>query len=460
MDATDLAFAGLTRQAELVRNGEVSPRELVELSLGRMARIDPQLNSIRVVFAERALAEADQAAGRLGAGDDRPLLGVPVLIKDDTDVAGEITCKGSAANDVPAAADAEVVRRLRAAGAIVLGKTHTPELMQWPFTESATWGITRNPWDTSRSPGGSSGGSGAAVAAGFAAAALATDGAGSIRIPAACCALYGLKPQRGRVPTAPYEDGWQGLTTSGCVTRSVRDTALYLDVVADRADGEGSFSEAAAREPGTLRIAYSTKNPLFAPLSPELRGAFEATIELLRSLGHTVSAYDPAYADVLTEIVPRYLRGVAEDAAALPHPRRLERRTRAMVRMGRTLPAQVVARARAHEAATAARLGKVFADHDVLLTPATAQLPLPIGRYEGRGALWTFNGVARYTPYTPAWNVTGQPAASVPAGFTPEGVPLGVQLVGRPRDEATLLSLSAQLEAARPWADRRPALAA
>ena len=465
MDRTDLAFAGIARQAELVRAGEVSSRELVELYLERMARVGPQLNAVRVVFAERALAEADQAAARRRGGDERPLLGVPVLIKDDVDVAGEVTCKGTGAEDRPATADAESVRRLRAAGAIVLGKTHTPELMQWPFTESSTWGATRNPWDLGRSPGGSSGGSGAAVAAGLAGAASASDGAGSIRIPAACCALFGLKPQRGRIPTAPSEDGWQGLTTFGCVTRSVRDTALWLDVVADRAegDGAGSFAEAAERGEGglpSLRIACSTRNPLFAPLAPELRAAYEETIALLRSLGHTVERVDPPYRDVLTEIVPRYLRGVAEDAATLAHPRRLERRSRGMVRMGRLLPAQVVARARANEATTTRRLGEVFADHDVLLTPATAQLPLPVGRYEGRGALWTFNGVARYTPYTPAWNVTGQPAASIPAGFTPDGLPVAVQLVGRTGDEATLLSLSAQLEAARPWADRRPALAA
>jgi amidase len=461
VDRTDLAFAGIARQAERVRAGEVAPRELVELYLERMARIDPQLNAIRVVFAERALAEADQAAARRRGGDARPLLGVPVLIKDDTDVGGEVTCKGSRAEDRPASADAEVVGRLRAAGAIVLGKTHVPELMQWPFTESATWGVTRNPWDTSRSPGGSSGGSGAAVAAGLCGAASASDGAGSIRIPASCCALYGLKPQRGRIPTAPHEIAWQGLTHLGCVTRSVRDTALWWDVVADREDGEGAFADAAAREPGRLRIACATNNPLFAPLKPELRAAYDETIALLRTLGHTVEEVKVPYGDLLGEIVPRYLRGVADDAATLAHPRRLERRTRAMARMGRMLPDAVVARARAHEAATAERLRRAaFAEHDVLLTPGTAQLPLPVGRYEGRGALWTFNGVARYTPYTPAWNVTGQPAASVPAGFTPEGVPLAVQLVGRPRDEATLLSLSAQLETARPWADRRPPLAA
>ena len=462
MDRVDLAFAGLARQAELVRAGEVSPRELVELCLERIARIDPQLNAVRVVFAERALAEADQAAGRRGAGDERPLLGVPVLIKDDTDVAGEVTCKGSSAEDRPASADAEVVRRLRAAGAIVLGKTHVPELMQWPFTESATWGITRNPWALDRSPGGSSGGSAAAVAAGLAGAASASDGAGSIRIPASCCALFGLKGQRGRVPTAPHDISWQGLTHLGCVTRSVRDTALWWDVVADRFESDplGTWAEAAERQPGRLRIACARNNALFAPVAPEQRAAFEETIALLRSLGHTVEETKVPYGDLLGDLVPRYLRGIAEDAAATAHPRRLERRTRSMARMGRTLPDAVVERARTHERVTAERLNRLLLDHDVLMTPGTAGLPLPIGRYEGRGAIWTFNGVGRYTPYTPAWNVTGQPAASVPAGFTPDGVPLAVQLVGRPHDEATLLSLSAQLEAARPWADRRPPLAA
>jgi amidase len=457
--ATDLAFAGLARQAELVRAGEVTPRELVELCIERIGRIDPQLNAVKELYAERALTEADQAAARRGAGDEqRPLLGVPVLIKDDVDIAGEITAQGTAANDVPAAADAEVVRRLRAAGAIVLGKTNAPELLMFPFTETKTFGITRNPWDLDRAPGGSSGGSAAAVAAGLAPAALASDGAGSIRIPAACCGLFGLKPQRGRVPSAPYEIGWHGMSTIGCVTRSVRDTALWMDVVADRADAP-PFSEAAAREPGTLRIGYSARNPQLVPVKPEPRRAFDEAIALLRSLGHTVEPVKPPYGAIVTDIVPRYLRGISDEAAKLPHPERLEPRTQGMVRMGRMVPDRLLRRVLAHEAAAAARLGRVFADHDVLLTPALAQLPLPIGRYAKRGALWTFNGVARFTPFTPTWNVTGQPAAAVPMGFTDGGVPLSVQLVGRPRDEATLLSLAAQIEAARPWADRRPALA-
>jgi amidase len=461
MNPTDLAFAGLARQAELVRDGEVTPRELVELHLERIERLDPRLNAIRMTFPERALAEADQAAARRQAGDDgRPLLGVPILIKDDVDVAGVDTAYGTSATDgVPAREDAEVVRRLRTAGAIVIGKTHTPELMQWPFTESATWGVTRNPWDPDRTPGGSSGGSGAAVAAGLAAAALATDGAGSIRIPAACCGLFGLKPQRGRVPEAPKQRPWLDLSVTGCVTRTVADTALWLDATADHEPGARPYAEIAASPPGKLRIAFTTRNPLLAPVKAEQREAFERTIELLRELGHDVERVDPPLDPVLPQVIARYLSGIAQDAGRLAHPERLERRTRGMVRMGRLLPERFVRWAQAEEGATTVRLNRVLADHDVLMTPALAALPLPVGRYNGRGALWTFNGVARFTPFTPAWNVTGQPAAAVPAGFTPAGVPLSVQLVGRPRDEATLLSLSAELEAARPWAARRPTLA-
>lgn len=469
MDATELAFAGLVRQAELVRSGEVTPRELVELQLRRIERYDPQLNAVRVVFAERALAEAEQAAARraaarnsaANAAAERPLLGVPVLIKDDVDVAGERTAKGSDADGSrPAERDAEVVRRLRSAGAIVLGKTHTPELMQWPFTESATWGVTRNPWDLARTPGGSSGGSAAAVAAGLAAAALATDGAGSIRIPAACCGLVGLKPQRGRVPEAPKRQPWQDLSTTGVVTRTVADTALWLDVTGDREPGARPYLHAARTPPRRLRIACTTRNPLLVPVDAEPRSAFDETVALLRELGHEVVPAAPALDPALSlQVIARYLRGIAEDAEQLPHPERLERRTRAMARMGRLLPDGFVAWARRQEGASTVRLNRLLVDHDLLLTPALASLPLPVGRFEGRGALWTLNGASRFTPFTPGLNVTGQPAIAIPAGFTAGGLPLSVQAVGRPRDEATLIALAAQLEAARPWSARRPTLA-
>ncbi|HEY3481795.1 MAG TPA: amidase family protein, partial [Streptomyces sp.] len=229
---SDLAFAGAARQAELLRAGELTSRELVDGYLGRIAEIDPRLNAFRLVYGERALAEADQADARLRAGDSRPLLGVPVALKDNVDVAGDVTCYGTRTPRPAATADSEVVRRLRAAGAVLLGRTHLPELAIWPFTESASWGLTRNPWRADVTTGGSSGGSAAAVAAGLAPVALASDGGGSIRIPSACCGLFGLKPQRGRVSLGPLEDHWHGLSVLGAVARRVEDSALFLDAVA------------------------------------------------------------------------------------------------------------------------------------------------------------------------------------------------------------------------------------
>ena len=210
MQGSELAFAGIAHQAQLVREGEIFPRELVQLYLDRIARHDPELNSFRVVMAERALAEAEQAEARRSGGDTRPLLGVPIAIKDNVDIAGEVTTHGTGTYGPPAGEDAEVVKRLRAAGAIVIGKTTLPELAAHGFTESAAWGVTRNPWNLDRSPGGSSGGSATAVAAGLVGAAYASDGAGSIRIPAANCGLYGLKPQRGRVSLMPYPSTGMG----------------------------------------------------------------------------------------------------------------------------------------------------------------------------------------------------------------------------------------------------------
>jgi amidase len=448
----DLAFAGVARQAALVRAGEVSPRELTETALERIGRLDPQLNAFRAVFAERALAEADQAGGRARAGDARPLLGVPIAIKDDQAVAGTPIVWGSNAHDGPQPEDSDLVRRLRAAGAIVIGITRTPELTIWPFTESAAGGITRNPWDPQRTPGGSSGGSAAAVAAGLVGAATASDGGGSIRIPAACCGLFGLKPQRGRVSLAPREEAWHGLSVPGFVTRSVADSALLYEVVT----GE-PFVAAAQRDPGRLRIALSTAvpKPLIARLGRDQRQAAHDTAELLRALGHEVVERDPDYGMAASGFIARYLAGIHDDARAMAHPERLERRTRGMARMGAAVR-PLLGRARAAEATDAARINAIFDDVDVVLGPGTATAPLPVGRYEGRGALWTFNGVAGFVPFQAVWNHLGNPAASVPAGLDADGLPLSVQIAGRPGDEATLLALAAQLESARPWADRRP----
>jgi amidase len=478
MDASEIAFAGIARQAELIAEGELSSRELVELCLGRIERTQPRLNAFRVVFAERALMEADQADARRGAGDarraqdgerlaQRPLLGVPIAVKDDIDVAGEVTAFGTNAHGGPARADAEVVRRLRTAGAVIVGKTNVPELCIWPFTESATFGATRNPWDLQRAPGGSSGGSAAAVAAGLVGAALGSDGAGSIRIPAAWCGLFGLKPQRGCVPLAPRPRAWLGLSVNGVLTRRVADTALFHDVASGPSEVDldsapppaVSFSQAAATPPQRLRIAFSTRLPpgVVTKLDGDAERALAETVELLRSLGHEVSERDPDYGlGTLTALIPRYVRGVRDDARAMPHPERLERRTRGMARLGELVSPRLLERVLAGEAEFARRLNRVFDDHDVLITPATATPPPAIGRLHGRGALWTLNAVAGMVPYNGVWNVTGQPAASVPAGFGADGLPRAVQLVARANDETTLLSLAGQIEAERPWAQHRP----
>jgi amidase len=457
MDPRDLAFAGLERQAQLVRSGEVSSRELVEVCLDRIAALDPQLNAFRTVYGERAALEADQAQARLQGGDERPLLGVPIAIKDNTDVAGDVTTHGTSAHGGPAGADAEVVRRARAAGAIVIGKTNVPPLCALPVTESAAFGTTRNPWSLSHTPGGSSGGSAAAVAAGLVPAALGSDGGGSIRFPSAFNSLFGLKPQRDRVPLGPLPEHWHGMSTVGWIARSVRDTALLYDLTSDGL--AAPLLDAASAPPGPLRIAYSTKIPpgFLAKVDERVRGALMSTVELLRSLGHTLAEDDPDHTfEGYVAANTRVMRGVADEAATLPHRERLDRRFRRITAVARRIPDAQLDRARAAEAGIAARANAIFERHDVLITPVAPEPPFEITRFEGLGAIRTLEASGRAIPFTVPWNQTGQPAAAVPAGFTADGLPLAVQLVGRPGDEATLVALAAQLESERPWADRRP----
>jgi amidase len=462
----DIAFAGAARQAEMVRAGEVSATELVGLYLDRIQRLDPQLNAFRVVLGERAMLEAEQAEARVRAGEERPLLGVPVAIKDESEVAGVVKMVGTDAFDEPAAADSEMVRRLRAAGAIIIGITHLPELAICGFTESATWGVTRNPWNPQRTPGGSSGGSGAAVAAGLVPIASAGDGAGSIRIPAASCGLFGLKPSRGRVSLAPNVEGWRGLAVEGCVSRSVLDTALWLDVVSggsteDEAPPppERPFVEATKRSPGNLRIGYSTQAPraLLPPtVSAEAKQAVADGVELLSSLGHQVSPRDPDWGGIGDTISARFLKGVSETVEEVPHPERLESRTRGFGRLGKILPEALYQKAMARRPAEQARINAVFDSVDVLVMPVMGGTALPIRRWEGKSALQTVLGMSRFYPYCVPWNHLGNPAMAVPAGFSVEGMPLAIQVIGRAGDEETLLSLAAQIEAERPWADKRP----
>jgi amidase len=483
VDASDLAYAGLARQAELIAKGEVSSRELVDVCLERIERLNPKLNAFRVVFDERVRMEADQADARRGAGDgDRPLLGVPIAVKDEFDVAGEVTTFGTNAYGEPAREDSEIVRRARAAGAIVIGKTHMPELGAVPWTESPTWGVTRNPWGLQRSPGGSSGGSAAAVAAGLVGAALAGDGGGSIRFPSAYCGLFGLKTQRGRVPLAPHLDAWHGLCVNGVVARSVRDNALFYDAIAagpadpgapaippsaflaalGQAGGGGGAAGSANGGSGArpLRIAVSSKLPPspLTKLHPENRAALDETVALLRSLGHEVSerAIDHGPLAPPVEFTAIYLRSLHEEAATFAHPERLERRIRSLARLGGMLPPAALDWALGRLDAYAARLNQPLADHDVLLTPVTPAPAPAIGACEGHGWLWTTAVAAATVSHAACWNATGQPACSVPAGFAADGLPRAVQIVGRPNDEATLVALAAQIEAERPWAQERP----
>jgi amidase len=485
MDAAELAFSGISHQAEMIAAGELSARDLLEVYLERIQRLNPRLNAFRVVFRERARMEADQADARRAAGDRRPLLGVPIAVKDEFDVAGEVTTFGTNAYGEPAREDSEIVRRARAAGAVVIGKTQMPELGAFPWTESPTWGVTHNPWNLAHSPGGSSGGSAAAVAAGLVGAALAGDGGGSIRFPAAYCGLFGLKTQRGRVPLAPHVGAWHGLVVNGVLARSVRDTALFYDAIAEGAPDPdapavpaGSFLGALgemeaqteggspASPPGggrtgrPLRIAVSSRLPPspLTKLHPENRAALEETAQLLRRLGHVVNEREVDHGPLAPspEFTAVYLRSIHEEAATFAHPERLERRIRALARVGGALPPGAVDWALRRKAGYAARLNEPLADHDVLLTPVTPAPPPRIGAREGRGWLRTTVEASATVPYAACWNFTGQPACSVPAGFAADGLPRAVQLIGRPNDEATLLALAGQIEAEHPWAQHRP----
>ena len=459
MDASDLAFAGAAAQAQMLAAGELTAPELLEIYLERIARLDSQLRAYRVVLTDKARDEAYAAQDRLDAGERLPLLGVPIAIKDDVDVAGEVTTCGSGGHRPAVTSDAEAVRRLRAAGAVIIGKTNVPELMIFPFTESLTFGATRNPWNPKRTPGGSSGGSAAAVAAGLAPLALGSDGGGSIRIPSSWCGLFGLKPQRDRVSLEPHDAAWHGLSVNGPIARSVLDAALFLDATTTVPGPEGEFVAAATRDPGKLRIALSTKPPtLPVRVGKEELAAVEEAGALLRELGHEVVVRDPGYPPVAmyANFLPRYLRGISDDADAQAHPERLEARTRNMARAGSFFSDRRMAAIRAAEARVSTRIQAIFDDVDVVVTPGTANGPSRIGGYQHRGAVSTLLLVGQRVPYFPIWNVTGQPAAVVPWDLDGDGLPISVQLVGRPFDEATLLSLSAQIEAARPWAQRRP----
>lgn len=489
--------------AALVRAGEVSPGELLELALARLDAVDPVLNAV----VHRMDAEARETAAALEALAPGPgrvaeaaFLGVPFLLKDLLSYfAGTPTTAGSRlVRDFVPDHDTEIVVRYKEAGVVTLGKTNTPELGLLPYTEPELYGPTRNPWDPSRTPGGSSGGSAAAVAAGVVPLAGGGDGGGSIRIPASCCGLFGLKPSRGRTPTGPdYGEVWQGLAVEHVLTRSVRDSAAMLDAVAGPDVGapyvapppDRPFLEEVEREPEPLRVALSTHPFLANAIHPECREAVEDAGRLLEAMGHRVEeavpaldgdAFGRAFLTMVAAETASELREAEAIVGRRPSPSNVEPETWALAAMGRRMSAAEYADALRHLGRVGRRMGRFFEDHDVLVTPTIAEPPPRVGAlrssplerwamkmighlrahafYELLGMLDRAADEAfRFVPYLPLFNATGQPAMSVPLHWTEDGLPVGVHVAARLGEEGLLIRLAARLEEARPWAHRLPA---
>ncbi|MGW7545024.1 amidase [Streptomyces sp. NPDC054770] len=457
--------AGLAESVRALAAGELTSRQLVEECLARIEATQDSLNAFRIVRRTAALAEADAADRELADGVRRPLLGVPVAVKDDTDVAGEPTAFGCPGEFPPVAEDGEAVRRLRAAGAVIIGKTNTCELGQWPFTEGPAFGATRNPWQPGHTPSGSSGGSAAAVAAGLVPAALGSDGAGSVRIPAAWSHLVGIKPQRGRISTWPRGESFQGITVNGTLARTVADAALLLDAASGNHPQDPhrpdqlTLLDAVGREPGRLRIALSLKPPftaLPARLQPEIRTRILELAEKLSELGHTVEEADPPYGQIGLTFVPRAAVGIAERVREAPHPDLLDRRTLETARLGRLLGGAPLRAARRAEATLRGRIGGFFTSYDLILAPTTAAPPPRVGALLGLGPFATDRAMIAACPYAWPWNVLGWPGVNVPAGFTGDGLPVGAQLLGPADSEPPLVSVAAQLEAELRWHELWP----
>jgi amidase len=473
---SDLMFRPATELAAMVRSGEVSSRELVEASLERIEELNPSLNAFVEIDAEGALAAADA----IGPGDERPFAGVPTAIKNNRAVNGKrLTYGCPLMKEYVADYDHNVTRRLRdGAGMVIVGTTTLPEYGILPVSEAQLFGPTRNPWDLERTPGGSSGGAAAAVASGMLPVAHGNDGGGSIRIPAACCGLVGLKPTRGRISAAP-ELGDSALTTDGMLTRTVADTAALLDVLAGYEPGDATwapppsepFAAAASREPGKLRIASTVKPPVpEAVVDPMAISAVQDATDLLLSLGHDVEQIDLPWQDdglrelfgvVFSNHIALSIAYSATIAGREPTEADMEPMSWAIFAMIGTLGAVEGMAAAARLQAFARQLVTLLAPYDALLTPALAERPLPLGTLDtaAEEPLSTFTRSGLFTPFTPIFNADGQPGISLPLCEGDDGLPLGVQLVGAPAGEGALLALAAQVEEARPWADRRPGFA-
>jgi amidase len=469
-----LAVLPATELAARVRDGSFTAREAIEAALRRIEAIDSQIGAFIELDADAALAEADA----IEPGDPRPFAGVPIAIKANTAVAG--LCMNFASRFLAGhrpTHNAYLVRRLRDAGFVVLGTTNMAEFGILPTTEPRHTGVTRNPWDTARTPGGSSGGSAAAVAAGLVPIAHGNDGGGSLRIPAACCGLVGLKPSRGRISRGP-DLGDSFLASDGMLTRTVAETALLLDVLAGYEPGDATWAPRPAepytlamrRDPGRLRIAMTLANALDVDADPEVVHGLHSAAALLRDLGHEVVEDSPALPapdslDIFLQVFgPGITLGVGLGerlAGRPPDEDEIEPMSRAVLDLARALPSTGYLTAVAQLQLLARGTVAFFADYDVLLTPVLAARPLPIGELHGCGdePIADLRRSGRFAPYTALFNVTGQPAISVPVGFGEDGLPTAVQLVGHPLGEETLLQLAAQIEAARPWAHRRPTVA-
>ncbi|MEW2619168.1 amidase [Streptomyces sp. NPDC048106] len=433
--------------AAAVREKRVTPREVVAEHLARIERYDGRIEAFRKVRREAALAEADEVGSRADLAE-LPLAGVPVAVKDNLAVRGESHRDGSAATpDAPADEDHVTVARLRAAGAVVVGLTNVPELCVFGTTEGA-YGTSRNPWDTTRTAGGSSGGSAAAVAAGFVPIALGNDGMGSLRIPAANCGLVTLKPALGVVPAGIGNGDWFGMSENGPLATTVEDLRLMLGVLAD-----GGFPP--AEEPVRRTIAVALRNPLpgAGVSGPYASAVRQAAVALARA-GHRVRRAEPPYPVTMGVTALRHwTAGTAVDAEGLD-PARLARRTRVHAALGRRFVRSV--RTSGERDRLRARLTPFLTEHDVLLTPALARRSPAAGPWHERGWLRNIVVNSAYSPFTPPWNLTGWPAMSVPLGTLPSGAPCAVQLVGRPGTEPVLLDLAEELERSLPWRRTAP----
>ncbi len=466
-----LMLRPVTELAALVRDGALSASELVDASLARIEALQPRVNAFVDVDAEGARA----AAAAISPGDERPFAGVPIAIKNNRAVRGlRLTRGAELTGDGVAELDHSAVARLRAAGFVIVGTTTLPEWGILPVTEPRRFGPTRNPWDLARTPGGSSGGAAAALAAGMVPIAHGNDGGGSLRIPAACCGLVGLKPQRGRVSLAP-DAGESYLLQDGVLTRSVRETALLLDVLAGPEPGDASwappppepFAAAAAREPGRLRIAVTTHAPIECPLDAQCERAALDAGALLASLGHDVEQVDPPWRrpEMLKHFTALFgpavcvqIAMVAARAGREPREEDVEALSWGLWRECSSIDAVQAAIAGLMLQAFARAILVWAQPYDAIVTPALAQPPLEHGTLDPCAAdgMDTFRRSADFTPFTAVVNVTGSPAISLPLYQSDDGLPLAVQLIGRPAQEGALLALAAQLEAAAPWASRRP----